>query len=655
MKTPDALREGMARFAHMLSAAGLFAGLLSSLPVAAQPGPGQLSPQELKLRADWRTALAQVPLPKAGCFQAAYPDKQWQAVACKPAPNIPMPPKIGARPLVVGNGDDVSAQAPTGFISTGIGTFDSVTGVTSESGPIGNTGPAVANAYTLQLNTNTFASTACSGAAVPSACSGWEQFVFFNDGANGAAFIQYWLLNYNTTCPAGWNQFSFTGSTTIYCWKNDSGGAVAVPNQPIGNLAVLSLTGVVSATSDSVTFASGGTAYARTGDNAVAAAAGWQIAEFNVFGAGGSAAGGGAATFNSGSTIVPRTRIIYGGTAAPGCVAVGFTGEKNNLSFGPSPPTASAPGPAVIFTESSAGGATSNCGAAVEVGDTHITTFAGLFYDFQASGDFVLLQSNPGFVVQTRKVSGAPTWPNASVNHAVATQMGKDTIALCLAPTRLIVNGKTVEISERGPYSTPDGVDIWRRGNQFFILGQSGDSVRATDNSTWMDIQVGLGHWPAKITGLLANANNNVNNIATRGGAVLTRPFPFDAFYRQYGESWRVGPEESLLSVCGDRRAERGIPSRPFYASDLPAELATRARAVCLAAGVKEETQLDACTLDVAVIGDNQAAQVYVGMPAPVVEGKIISTNKPPGHLKWWLLLALLLLILLLWLFLRRR
>src|SRR6266545_3776978 len=137
---------------------------------------------------------------------AENPKLQWRAAACTAAPNLPQPPKHGARPLVVGNGDDVAAQVPSGFISTAIGSFDSVVNVTSESGPIGNSGPSIANAYTLQLNTNFFASTACAGS--PNAgCQGWQQFVYGNDGSSGAAVIQYWLIKYNAPCPGGvgWN------------------------------------------------------------------------------------------------------------------------------------------------------------------------------------------------------------------------------------------------------------------------------------------------------------------------------------------------------------------------------------------------------------------------------------------------------------------
>lgn len=199
--------------------------------------------------------------------------------------------------------------------------------MTSESGPIGNAGPPIANAYTLQLNTDQFASTVCASSPNP-ACKGWEQFVFENYGSSGRAYIQYWLIKYNTTCPAGggWNQFSFTGSTDIYCWKDDSMGAAYLPAaQPITNLGQLRLTGTVGAGGDSVTVSTGSVMKGVTGDNAVNAAAGWQIAGFNVYGDGGNSAGGGQASFNSGSMIVTRTRIIYGGTAPPNCVAHAFT------------------------------------------------------------------------------------------------------------------------------------------------------------------------------------------------------------------------------------------------------------------------------------------------------------------------------------------
>ncbi|MGB8032888.1 MAG: hypothetical protein WCF03_03590, partial [Nitrososphaeraceae archaeon] len=293
------------------------------------------------------------------------------------------------------------------------------------------------------------------------------------------------------------------------------------------------------------------------------------------------------------------------------CVAEGFTGETNNLGFGPTAPPASPPGPAQLVTESSAGGATAFCAAATDVGDTHLTTFNGLLYDFQASGEFVLAEVDPDFVVQTRQVSGAPTWPNASVNSAVATRMGKTKVAVCL--DRLTIDGKTTDLGDGKSLSTPDGVDVTRRGNVYFITSWSGYSVRATVNASWIDVLVGLGNCSAEVKGLIANANGNVNQIAARDGTVLTNPFNFEQLYHHFADSWRVSPKESLLHTCGDQDLKIGIPRKPFYARDLDLKVYEGALAVSKAAGVEEGALLDAATLDVAVIGDDRAAQVFVG------------------------------------------
>src|ERR1700692_979228 len=113
----------------------------------------------------------------------------------------------------VGNGNDVSAQV-SGHISEAVGSFDSVTGVTSESGTGPFSGP---NAFTLQLNSNFFASPACSGAANPSNCRGWQQFIYANVSCPHCAFIQYWLLGFGSTnCPSGWMSFNNGGDDECF-------------------------------------------------------------------------------------------------------------------------------------------------------------------------------------------------------------------------------------------------------------------------------------------------------------------------------------------------------------------------------------------------------------------------------------------------------
>jgi hypothetical protein len=69
----------------------------------------------------------------------------------------------------VGNGTDYAARV-TGLMSSATGSFDSVSGVTSETGQVNGSGPQVANTFSLQLNTNQFTTSMCSGALNPTIC-----------------------------------------------------------------------------------------------------------------------------------------------------------------------------------------------------------------------------------------------------------------------------------------------------------------------------------------------------------------------------------------------------------------------------------------------------------------------------------------------------
>src|SRR5262249_39709477 len=153
------------------------------------------------------------------------------------------------------------------------------------------------------------------------------------------------------------------------------------------------------------------------------------------------------------------------------------------------------------------------------------------------AGDFTLAQVASRFEVQTRQVSGAPTWPNATVNKAVAARFGKTQVALCLAgagtdqSARLYVDGKLTATEDGKSLLFDAGGGVRRRGNSYLLIGAEGDSVRVTVNisgaMSWLDLNVGLGRWPSDVHGLIANHDGNVNQIATRENVALTNPFNF--------------------------------------------------------------------------------------------------------------------------------
>jgi hypothetical protein len=555
----------------------------------------------------WRKSMARIPLPKKGCFKAAYPNIEWQEVACTTAPD---------RFYTVGSAVDFSAVV-AGHIKSATGSFDSVNGVTSEN----NSGNP--DTYSLQLNSEYFVSPACAGAANPNVCKGWQQFIYSTTFAS--AFIEYWLINYAAPCPAGWNTLS------VHCVKN-SVSAMPVPAQPIANLAQLSLTGTATAGgSDTIMIAfQGGNPGAMAQDDVLSLAQGWKLAEFGIFGDGGSS----NATFNVGATMAVRTTVDDGTTNAPTCELEGFTSETNSLNLVPPCCPYGGASPAVVFWLSSNPGATSACAGGTSIGDTHLTNFNGLLYDFQASGDFLLAETNPGFAVQTRQESGAPTWPNASINKAVAMTLGDTRTAVCLDPTRLIVDGQQRDVADDTSLSLPSDVHIAHSSNVYLFTRPSGESVRTEiNNPGYINVSIDLGSAPqAKVYGLLGNANGNMgeDDLATRNRVVLKQPVPFQDLYHPYANSWRIPPSESLLSkLCGEK-TERGIPDRPFYANDLNPRDLERGRAICTEAGVRDESLLDDCILDVTVLGIRDAAIVFARAHPPRAELRVDSKRREP-------------------------
>ena len=93
---------------------------------------------------------------------------------------------------------------------------------------MGGSGSQVANAFSLQLNSQFFAgSPACSKSGDPSGCQAWQQFVYtYEIQQPGYIFMQYWLINYDATCPSGW--FTFSSD----CYTNSNASRVTSPLPP---------------------------------------------------------------------------------------------------------------------------------------------------------------------------------------------------------------------------------------------------------------------------------------------------------------------------------------------------------------------------------------------------------------------------------------
>lgn len=625
------------RLLGLLAAGVLLAGHAMSVTASAQsakpplkPNPSaevQKIPPAAQTQEEWRNAMSRTPPPKKGCFSAAYPKMDWVEVQCGVVTS-------GPQGVMQGNNNSYIALS-TGSISEAIGSFDSVsvTGVTDSI-------THQTDVFSLQLNTNFFPVTLCTANTDPANDNcGWQQFVFASFGCKDSSgnqqdcvYIEYWLRDQSSCTMMGWNKIS-DDQGRIHCVVTSS-GMLITPHQPITSLQSLKLRGLLQTNPNAVAaiFETGGMMVMVSNDDYLDLIGNlvWQEAEFNVFGQDKAS----QALFDSGTTLVVRTQIQdkqFGNTMPPSCQNfLGFTRESNNLHLIQAPTMmTNSPLPSIVFQETN-NNVTVLPGCASSLGDTHLMTFDGLFFDFQATGEFLLAQPASDFIVQTHQVSGAPKWPNAAINKAVAVKMGKTSVAICLAPARLEIDGKLAHLDSGRSLSLAGDVTLLRRGDTYFIGRPGGEVVRAdVNNNEYIDVYVG--HAPgATVRGLLGNANGATSDdIAMQAGGVLTQPVSFADLYGRYADSWRVPSNQSLL--CPGQKIEHGKPGAPIYANNLTPSQYTLAQGVCAAAGVKDPTLLDACILDVTVIGSNKAANAFVGLTPPVAVMRVEIAGVPPG------------------------
>jgi hypothetical protein len=573
-------------------------------PTAQSTAPKQTSqerPSE-QAREEFRLKMLQTRLPsKKGCFTAHYPEAKWKKVQCGVAPKTPNPVARGAHPNYVGAGSDYFIQV-TGTISSATGSFDSVTGVTSEGGPRAGS-PTIAHpdTYSLQLNANEFSTTVCGGAP---GCVGWEQFLFSQSQCNpfpsACIFIEYWLLNHGSPCPSGaWIYYAGTPTTVPGCYMNTAFAPVAV--QPLADLANLKLTGSASGGTDTVTLSTAsGNIVATSQDNLLNLAQGWSGGEFNLVGD----CCAFEAFFNAGSNLGVRLSAANGTTNVPTCNTSfsGATAETNNLNLTSSCSKVGGASPAIFFSESGGG----PLPPGISWGDTHLTNFRGVHYDFQASGEFVLVQADPDFEVQTRQKPWNP--PSVAVNTGVGTRMGPTRVAVCLSG--LEVNGSPTQLDTGKELALAGDVTVSRRNNIYVISRPSGDIVQANLMGGYMDVSVTLGATnPGTVRGLLGGREDE---LVMRDRTQLKSSIPWDTWVR-FADSWRVKEEDSLLCHAG--YISPGMPQKQTYVEDLKPGERERARAICVRAGVKDPAFLDDCTLDVSVLGADSAADVFVYAP----------------------------------------
>ncbi len=211
----------------------------------------------------------------------------------------------------------------------------------AEQGQVADTGNPVANAFSLQLNTNSRFSgaPACSGSTQPTSCTAWQQFLYTygNGGSNPgvpSVYIQYWVFGYLPvgSCPSGgWQYAAGQPGEAAGCFKNSA--TKSVPTLTAAQLAGVQLTGSAAAGGDDQVVYTLGTqtTVVSAPDDVLDLASQWNATQWNVYG---DFNGGQADFTKANTTLEPVTSLTdSGGYAEPGCLSQpSFTAESNNLN-----------------------------------------------------------------------------------------------------------------------------------------------------------------------------------------------------------------------------------------------------------------------------------------------------------------------------------
>jgi hypothetical protein len=676
-----------------------FAGSLTAQVRLDAVSPKVAVSQELaqaQAREAWSKTMHRTPAPKAGCFHAAYPGTQWQEVSCAP-PNgwrsgLPRDRRKekANRGEVFGPGlippnNDIVVQAPTGHLfSRVVGSFPWVSGVTTESDAGGI--KAGTNEYSLQLNTNDNHSAACGSYA---SCVPWVQFVMATNSPvsftncttascpltnQTQVFIEYWLLNYGVdnnngatnVCPTGFTDDGLDqlGGAGDDCVQNGPATTIYNGQLPIGNLADLSLSGSATANgNDEATVTYNGTAYkASVQDSLTDIASVWNQAEFNVVGN----AGGSQAVFNSGTALIAKLEVTDGTATAPSCVFNGgTTGETNNLGFftsGGSPLCCPYGGSDsnIQFLEflNSSYANSPSCGSSQIVGEPHITTVDGSYYNFQAAGEFVALLDSDGTQIQTRQTALPTLTPGnydpgnkdndgltscLAMNTAVAARVGAHRVtyepsfsgAYGSAPFELRIDGKVTTLGNTGVdlgdgalvknAATGGGIQVAFSDGKILAAVPSGsyDSMRYL-NVQFESLGLQTGNHGSGVRGIAGDVPKGSWLPALPTGASVgampgTLGERYQTLYTTFGNAWRVTPQNTLFDYAPgtstgsftntqwpvENAQTCTIPNQPVL-KPVSAQVAQQA---CRA--VTNANLHAGCLFDVQVTGDTNFGKAY--------------------------------------------
>lgn len=271
-------------------------------------------------------------------------------------------------------------------------------------------------------------------------------------------------------------------------------------------------------------------------------------------------------------------------------------------------------------------------------GDPHIVTLDGLGYDFQAVGEYVLVESTIAadprdFQVQVR-FEPLPGSDLVSVTTRLAVNIGDKIVEIdALGSDPLMIDGVALTTEQ----IATGAVDVDGDGTPdiFFDAALSGFTIVLNDlNEQLMVKNMGgvlnacvflsdaAGGHAGNVQGLMGNANGDLSDdLMSRDGATTYTDPTFAELYVDYADSWKVtSAERGFSDAEGAGDFPDGFPAAKISIADLPGSVLAAAEAAVDAAGITDPILRESAILDFALTGDDNFIQGALGLAADPTE-----------------------------------
>jgi VCBS repeat-containing protein len=189
-------------------------------------------------------------------------------------------------------------------------------------------------------------------------------------------------------------------------------------------------------------------------------------------------------------------------------------------------------------------------------GDPHIFTFDQFHYDFQATGDFVLMRAlDSDLQVQVRQTP----WDQnlaTTINTGLATLVDGNRLEFYVDRPLPLVNNKALSIQPgetlalgQGSISRTSITGYGMQGDLYTVTYPNGDVLYNKVFSGFLiDPTLDLAN-SRNVVGLLGNNNGNAeDDLALSDGTILSTSPDLDTLHGAFADSWRVSDAQSFFS-----------------------------------------------------------------------------------------------------------